>query len=189
MILIVDNLDSFTYNLVAYFKELGEKVEVITNEVAPQTIDFTQYKGVVLSPGPSLPKDANYLNAFIEVLQGKMPLLGVCLGHQALAEQNGARLFRMDIPFHGRVSKVNCRGNGLFKDIPDEIEVVRYHSWLVKDLPADFVVTASTDAGEIMAYENDKLKIDGLQFHPESILTKFGIAILNNWLLKINKVV
>ena len=188
MILIVDNFDSFTYNLVAYFKELGQEVDVITNETSPQEINLSQYKGVVLSPGPSLPKDANYLNDFVKELQGKIPMLGVCLGHQALAEVNGAKLFRMEIPFHGRVSKVNCKGNGLFKGIPNTIEVVRYHSWLVKDLPTDFVVTASTKAGEIMAYENDKLMLDGIQFHPESILTMFGIDILNNWLLKINNV-
>ena len=183
MILVIDNFDSFTFNLVAYFRELGQTVHVVTNESEPQDIDLDKYDGVVLSPGPSLPKDANNLTLLIENIQGKVPILGVCLGHQALAEVNGGRLIRMVRPEHGKVCEISCTGEGLFKDLPKNIKVVRYHSWLVGNLPKSFVVVATTESNEMMAFENDELMIDGIQFHPESILTESGIDILRNWLV------
>ena len=107
MILVIDNFDSFTYNLVAYFKELGEEVDVVTNEILFDQIDLTKYKGVVLSPGPSLPKDSNNLLTLVRELQGSIPMLGICLGHQALAQVNGAVLKRMNRPQHGKVCEIN----------------------------------------------------------------------------------
>jgi para-aminobenzoate synthetase component 2 len=183
VILVIDNFDSFTYNLVAYFKELGQEVEVITNEKVPSELKLEKYMGVVLSPGPSLPKDSNNLKDLIKFIQGRLPLLGICLGHQALAEVNGARLVRMARPEHGKVFGVNCSGDVLFEGVPSCINVVRYHSWLVEGLPKGFLVVAKTSKNEVMAYENEVLKIDGIQFHPESILTEFGIEILRNWLV------
>lgn len=184
MILIIDNYDSFTYNLVAYFEELGQEVEVKMNSCSPESIDFSKYKGVVLSPGPSLPKDANRLNELIQKAQGSLPILGICLGHQALAINQGAQLKRMDYPVHGKVSEITTSGQGLFQGVPKEIKVVRYHSWLVSSLSNDFEIVAQTSNNEIMAFENNQLKIDGIQFHPESILTEYGLKILNNWLVK-----
>ena len=183
MILVIDNFDSFTYNLVAYFRELGQSVEVVNNEVSPDDLDFSKYKGVVLSPGPSLPKDANNLKLLIKSIQGIIPMLGICLGHQALAEVNGSKLIRMVRPQHGKVFPVNCRGEILFDKLPTKLNVVRYHSWLVERLSEDFCVVAETEDKEVMAFENSKLKIDGIQFHPESILTEFGREILRNWLV------
>ena len=184
MILVIDNYDSFTYNLVAYFEELGQEVEVKLNTCLPGTLDLLKYDGVVLSPGPSLPKDANQLIPLINEIQGKLPILGICLGHQALAVTNGAELKRMDYPFHGKVSEIKLKNQGLFNGLPQFIKVVRYHSWLVETMPKGFETVAYTMGGEVMAFENNDLKIDGIQFHPESILTEYGLEILNNWLLK-----
>jgi anthranilate synthase/aminodeoxychorismate synthase-like glutamine amidotransferase len=182
VILVIDNFDSFTYNLVAYFKELGEEVDVVTNEILFDQIDLTKYKGVVLSPGPSLPKDSNNLLTLVRELQGSIPMLGICLGHQALAQVNGAVLKRMNRPQHGKVCEINCTGDVLFEKIPQHIDVVRYHSWYVEKLPDNFRVVAETRDGQLMAFENEALKICGIQFHPESILTDFGLDILRNWL-------
>jgi anthranilate synthase/aminodeoxychorismate synthase-like glutamine amidotransferase len=184
VILVIDNFDSFTYNLVAYFEELGQEVDVLMNTCEPTELDLTKYQGVVLSPGPSLPKDANNLMILIEFIQGKLPILGICLGHQALAEVNGTKLKRMKKPFHGKVSAITVNGQGLFNQIPKSIKVVRYHSWLVQNLPDGFDVVAYTTEDEVMAFENDSIQVDGIQFHPESILTEYGREILNNWLVK-----
>ena len=182
MILVIDNFDSFTYNLVAYFKELGEEVHVVTNKVLFSQLILKKYRGVVLSPGPSLPKDSNNLVSLIKSLQGKVPILGICLGHQALAEVNGATLKRMSRPQHGKVSEISCFGNMLFDQIPKQIKVVRYHSWYVENLPNTFDIVAETIDKQVMAFENQSLNISGIQFHPESILTEFGLEILSNWL-------
>ena len=184
MILVIDNFDSFTYNLVAYFKELGQEVEVVNNLSTPESLDFNKYDGVVLSPGPSLPKDSGNLLTLIKEIKGKLPVLGICLGHQALGEASGAVLQRMNKPFHGKVTNIITKGDGLFNNLPEEFCVVRYHSWLIDDLSEEFNITAATVGNEIMAFENEPLKVDGIQFHPESILTEYGIDILRNWLIK-----
>ncbi len=183
MILLIDNFDSFTYNLVDYFTQLGIKVHVAQNNVPLNDITNETYKAVVLSPGPETPLKAGNLMAIIDHYVDKLPILGICLGHQALAAYFGAEIIKAIKPMHGKISKINCKNIGIFKELPKIIEVVRYHSLVCSNMPNCLEVIAETDEKEIMAFRHILLPIEGLQFHPEALLTEHGLQMLYNWMI------
>lgn len=188
MILMIDNFDSFTYNLVQYFKILGREIVVKkNNEVSIADIEKMNPDIIVISPGPKNPKEAGITLDVIKKYKGKKPILGICLGHQAIAESFGGEVVRALTPMHGRVSKISHNGKGVFKGLKDEIMVTRYHSLVAKreSLPKELEITAWTSEGEIMGIRHREHLIEGVQFHPEAILTEFGLKMLENFLLEV----
>jgi anthranilate synthase component 2 len=184
MLLVIDNYDSFTYNLVQLLGELGAEPVVRRNDqVTVAEIASGGYSGLVISPGPGEPSGAGISLAAIRALGHQMPILGVCLGHQAIGEAFGGRIVRAPRPIHGKASRVTHDGRGIFVDVPAEIEVARYHSLVIEpqSCPAELEVTASTADGIIMGVRHRHLPIEGVQFHPESVLTSSGIQILANF--------
>ncbi len=184
MLLLIDNYDSFTYNLKDYLEQLNETVIVVKNdEITPQTLQNYNFNKVVISPGPNTPKESGNLMALIEVLYKHYPMLGVCLGHQALGEFFGAQLTHAIKPMHGKVSEIHCNSKGIYKDIPSTFKVCRYHSLVLKELQNTVLLTtAQTNELECMSFEHQSLPIHGIQYHPEAILTENGLKILQNWL-------
>jgi anthranilate synthase/aminodeoxychorismate synthase-like glutamine amidotransferase len=185
MILVIDNYDSFTYNLVQYVGELGEKLEVYRNDkITVKEIEDLSPKAIIISPGPGRPDDAGISKKVIEKFAGKIPILGVCLGHQCIAEVYGAKVVQGDRIMHGKVSDIYHNGKGIFKDIPSPFTATRYHSLVVKPgtLKEPLELTAWTSEKEIMGLRHKEMKIWGVQFHPESILTDKGKNILKNFL-------
>jgi anthranilate synthase component 2 len=182
MILLIDNFDSFTFNLVDYFNQLGCEVHVVRNNVPLEEIKKHTYHALVLGPGPETPARAGILMEAIDYYHDKLPILGVCLGHQALGEYFGARLVKGLRPMHGKISTIHTRGQLLFHKIPTPLKVVRYNSLVITDLPGVLKETAKTDEGENMAFRHVRLPIAGVQFHPEAALTEYGLRILQNWL-------
>jgi anthranilate synthase/aminodeoxychorismate synthase-like glutamine amidotransferase len=187
-LLVIDNYDSFTYNLVQYLGELGATVRVVKNdEITPDAILRENPDGLVLSPGPCTPNEAGVCLAAIAAVQGRIPILGVCLGHQAIGQAFGGRVVRADRLMHGRTSLIQHDGRGIFLGLPNPFEATRYHSLLVEraSLPACLEVSAWTGEGEIMALRHASLPVLGVQFHPESILTLEGKRLLGNWLAQL----
>lgn len=185
MILIIDNYDSFTYNLVQYFGELGQKIKVFRNDkITLGQIKKLQPEKIVISPGPGRPEDAGISCACISEFAGIIPILGVCLGHQAIGFVYGGKIIRAARLMHGKTSQVYHNGKTIFKGIANPFEATRYHSLLVekKSLPEDLKVIAWTKKGEIMGLKHKQYPLWGVQFHPESILTKSGKHILANFL-------
>jgi anthranilate synthase component 2 len=185
MMLVIDNYDSFTYNLVQYLGELGAKPVVRRNDqVTVEEIALGGYSGIVISPGPGEPKGAGVSLAAIRQLAGRLPILGVCLGHQAIGEAFGGRIVRAPRPIHGKASRVQHDGRGIFAGLPREINVGRYHSLVIEpdSCPPVLEVTASTSDGIIMGVRHRTLLVEGVQFHPESVLTSDGMLILSNFL-------
>ncbi|MEH0156933.1 aminodeoxychorismate/anthranilate synthase component II [Limibacter armeniacum] len=184
MILLLDNFDSFTYNLADYFAQAGEKCHVVRNNTPIKDIICNQYDAVVLSPGPESPQKAGNLMQVLEYYHDKLPVLGICLGHQAIGEFFGASLVKAERPMHGKISFISQMNNDpLFKDLPEKFKIVRYHSLLLEDVKAPLSVTATTDKEEVMAITHQSLPIKGVQFHPEAILTEFGQFIIRNWII------
>jgi anthranilate synthase component II len=184
MLMVIDNYDSFTYNLVQFLGELGAEPVVRRNDqVTVEEIANGGYRGIVISPGPGEPKGAGVSLAAIRELGGQMPILGVCLGHQAIGEAFGGRIVRAPKPIHGKSSWVKHDGRGIFAGVPEEIEVARYHSLVIEPqtCPEVLEVTAATADGIIMGVRHRSLPIEGVQFHPESVLTRHGIHILSNF--------
>lgn len=184
MILMIDNYDSFTYNLVHYLSELGQDVEVYRNDkITVEDVGGLNPDIIVVSPGPCTPKEAGVSVDVIKEFAGRIPVLGVCLGHQSLAYAYGAKIIRADRLLHGKTSLIHHDAKGIYKEIPDPFEATRYHSLLVdrKTLPDVFEITAWTDEGEIMGIRHKELLLEGVQFHPESILTKYGKDLLGNF--------
>lgn len=184
-ILLIDNYDSFTYNLVHYLSELGAKVEVIRNDAMSVTdIIGKKPAGIVLSPGPCTPNEAGVCLELIKEAAGKIPLFGVCLGHQAIGQVFGGKVIRAPYVMHGKTSKMYHVDKGVFKGIPSPFTATRYHSLIVErgSLPAELEVTAETDDKLIMGLQHKTLPIHGVQFHPESIASEHGHAILKNFL-------
>lgn len=181
-LLVVDNFDSFTYMLVDYLRQAGAECRVVrNNEPMEQFIDET-IDGVVLSPGPGTPRQAGRLMDIIEHYHQHVPILGVCLGHQALGEFFGASLVPADRPMHGKVSVVRRLTNdGLLRNLPALFEVTRYHSLLLTNLPPDLIGTAATNSNEVMAMQHRTLPLWGVQFHPEATLTQNGLQLILNW--------
>jgi anthranilate synthase component II len=185
MLLVIDNYDSFTYNLVQFLGELGAEPVVRRNDqVTVAEIAAGGYRGLVISPGPGEPKGAGISLAAIRELGGRLPILGVCLGHQAIGEAFGGRIVRAPKPIHGKASRVKHDGRGIFAGLPAEIEVGRYHSLVIEpeSCPQVLEVTATTADGIIMGVRHRSLPIEGVQFHPESVLTRNGMQILSNFM-------
>ncbi|OGC04192.1 anthranilate/aminodeoxychorismate synthase component II [candidate division WOR-1 bacterium RIFOXYA12_FULL_43_27] len=185
MILMIDNYDSFTYNLVQYLGELGEKLEVYRNDkIDVATIEKLAPKRIVISPGPGEPKDAGVSIETIRNFAGKIPILGVCLGHQAIAEAFGGKVVRAGRLMHGKTSEIHHDGKTIFKGLPNPFTATRYHSLIVEreSLPDCFEVSAKTEEKEIMGIRHKVYKLEGVQFHPESILTSSGKLLLKNFL-------
>lgn len=182
MVLLLDNFDSFTYNLADYLQQLGVECVVLNNQTSIASIQKLPIKGIVLSPGPETPEKAGILPGVIRAFYNKLPILGVCLGHQAIGQFFGARLVRALKPMHGKVSEISCEEDYLFHGIPKNIKVVRYHSLVLQEMPSSLSNIALTAEGEVMAIKHNTLPIRGLQFHPEAILTENGLVMLKNWL-------
>lgn len=181
---IIDNYDSFTYNLAHLVKELGAEVKVYRNDQFEMN-DLADTDKIILSPGPGIPSEAGKLLDVIRYYAGKKPMLGVCLGHQAIGEVFGAKLENLDDVFHGVATEGSQLGNDyIFKGLPERFLMGRYHSWVVskEDFPDCLEITAQSDEGQIMALKHKEYDIHGIQFHPESVLTPDGRAIISNWL-------
>jgi anthranilate synthase component II len=185
MLLMIDNYDSFTYNLVQYFGELGEDVRVFrNNKITIDQIESLKPSRIVISPGPCTPTEAGVSVETIRHFAGRLPLLGVCLGHQSLAAAFGGEVVRAERLMHGKTSKIRHDGKTIFRQLPSPFDATRYHSLIVKreTLPSCFEVSAETAEGEIMGLRHRSLGTEGVQFHPESILTMVGKDLLRNFL-------
>lgn len=185
MILVIDNYDSFTFNLVQYFGELGAETLVKRNdEISVAEVMAMQPQKIIISPGPCTPTEAGISVELVQTAGKKIPLLGVCLGHQSIGQAFGGRVVKAPEIMHGKVSAIYHENKGVFKNLPNPFEATRYHSLIIEKhtLPADLEITASTDSGLIMGVQHKHFPIHGVQFHPESILTKFGKQLLQNFL-------
>jgi anthranilate synthase/aminodeoxychorismate synthase-like glutamine amidotransferase len=188
LFLMVDNIDSFVWNLVRYLEIAGASVEVCRNDrldiaVISEKIHAQYYSGIILSPGPGNPDTAGSLLPLISCFQGSLPIFGVCLGLQAIAESCGARIIKAGCPMHGKLSSVHHDGKGVFRGLPSPLTVTRYHSLMVdpQSLPADLQVSAWTDDGTIMGLRHHSALMEGVQFHPEAELTQHGQAMVTNF--------
>ena len=185
MLLMIDNYDSFTFNLVQYFGELGQDVRVFRNDqITVAAMAEMKPDHLVLSPGPCSPAEAGICVEAIRHFAGKVPLLGVCLGHQAIGAALGGKVVRAQVQMHGKASTIRTDQQGVFRGLPEQFSVIRYHSLAIAkaSLPADLLVTATSEDGEIMGVRHRELAVEGVQFHPESILSEHGHALLNNFL-------
>jgi anthranilate synthase/aminodeoxychorismate synthase-like glutamine amidotransferase len=182
-VLLLDNYDSFTYNLADYLQQAGAACQVVRNDALPlAAIEQLDFQAIVLSPGPCRPADAGLLMPLIERCWQRVPMLGICLGHQALGEFFGARLIKAPLPMHGKTTEIQHDGHPIFAGIPARFSVMRYHSLLLESLhDTPLRCTARTESGEIMALAHPDLPLAGVQFHPESILTEHGISLIKNW--------
>jgi len=187
MILVIDNYDSFVHNLARYLRELGWATEVVRNDAVDlDWIAARRPSHIVISPGPCTPHEAGISVALIERFGPTTPILGVCLGHQCIGQAFGGKVVRAQRPMHGKTSLMRHEGAGIFAGLPNPLRATRYHSLVVakEGLPADLVVTAESDEGEIMAFRHRRFPIIGLQFHPESVLTEHGYDLLHNFLAR-----
>ena len=185
MILMIDNYDSFTYNLVQYLGELGAEVEVVRNDaISVDDIRHMQPEGIVISPGPCTPDEAGICVELVQALGAYTPMLGVCLGHQCIGYAYGGTVGGAGEIMHGKVSLIHHDGGGVFKGLPNPFEAIRYHSLAIyrEGLPDELEVTAWTDKGIIMGVRHKEHPVEGIQFHPESIMTKVGHDLLRNFL-------
>jgi anthranilate synthase component 2 len=185
MLLMIDNYDSFTYNLVQYFGELGEDVRVFRNdEITVDGIAELMPERLVLSPGPCTPAEAGVCVDAIRAFTGRLPILGVCLGHQSIGAALGGRIVRAKQLMHGKASIIDTDGEGVYAGLPRQFSVIRYHSLAIEhdSCPRELVVTATADDGEIMGVRHREAPLEGVQFHPESILSEHGHAMLRNFL-------
>jgi para-aminobenzoate synthetase component 2 len=189
-VLVIDNYDSFTYNLVQYLQSLGAVCDVwLSDQISADAALAVGADGILLSPGPGTPNEAGVTLELIERSRGSVPVLGVCLGHQAIGQAFGATIVRAERLMHGKTSPVLHDGRGIFQGIPSPVIATRYHSLLIDPptLPDCLEVTARTAEGEIMAVSHRQLPITGVQFHPESILTEHGLQMIENWLSGIGR--
>ncbi len=183
MFLLLDNFDSFTYNLGDYIAQSGADCRVIRNNATLAQIQQNEYEGIILSPGPETPQKAGCLMQVIDYYAARKPILGICLGHQALGQYFGAQLVRAAKPMHGKLSSIRCRPDeALFAGMPPQLAVVRYHSLILNSIPASIETLAWTETDELMAFRHKTLPIRGIQFHPEAALTEYGLKMINNWL-------
>lgn len=183
---MIDNYDSFTYNLVQYLGELGEDIRVFRNDkTTVEEIEALAPELIVISPGPCTPKEAGISVDVVKRFSGKIPILGVCLGHQSIGAAFGAEIVRAQRLMHGKTSIIHHDGKTIFKGLPDAFEATRYHSLIVEkeSLPGCFEISAWTGEGEIMGVRHKEYLVEGVQFHPESILTRVGMDLLRNFLI------
>lgn len=191
MLLLLDNYDSFTYNIDQLFSDIGAQVEVVrSDKISINGIRANGYRGIIISPGPGIPQDAGISEEVIRQLGGEIPILGICLGHQAIGEVFGGRVVRAGEIVHGKASPIRHSGTGLYRDIPNPTEVARYHSLIIarENLPDVLDVTSQLDDGTIMGVRHKTLPIEGIQFHPESILTPEGRRMMQNYLTDIGAI-
>ena len=184
MFLMIDNYDSFVYNLVRYLEEIGEQVLVVRNdEISIAEILALNPEGILISPGPGKPEEAGISMEIIQCLQGQIPILGICLGHQAIGQAFGARIIRGKEPVHGKVGEISHTGEGIFAGIQNPMKVTRYHSLVIcrDTLPDCLAITGETEDGVIMGIRHNKFRIEGVQFHPEAELTQYGHDLLQNF--------
>ena len=187
MILLIDNYDSFTYNLVQALGTLGAEIETVRNDaVTPEEVELRAPERIVISPGPCTPRESGVSNRVIRRLAGRIPILGVCLGHQCIAHAFGAQVVRAKQPMHGKTSEIRHDGAGVFAGLPNPFSAMRYHSLVVDEatLPPEFVVTARTGDDEVMGFRHREWPLEGVQFHPESYRTDAGLALLRNFLAR-----
>ena len=185
MILVIDNYDSFTFNLVQYLGEMGQELKVYRNDaITLDQVAAWEPETIVISPGPCTPDEAGISVPLIRRFAGRIPLLGVCLGHQAIGQAFGGRIVRAQRVMHGKLSPVTHDGKGVFTGLPSPLTVTRYHSLAIDraSVPPDLLVTATADDGEIMGVRHREWAVEGVQFHPEAILTEHGHALLRNFL-------
>ena len=185
MLLMIDNYDSFTYNLVQYLAEIGQEVKVVRNDkISIEEINKLNPQYIVISPGPCTPNEAGISLELIEAFKGKIPILGVCLGHQSIGQAFGGKIIHAQTIMHGKTSKISHNNKGVFRGIKNPFVATRYHSLVIdrESLPNCFDITAWTDDNEIMGIKHKKLAIEGVQFHPESILSEHGHDLLKNFL-------
>ena len=191
MLLLLDNYVSFTYNIYQLFSDIGAQVEVVrSDKISIDGIRANGYRGIIISPGPGIPQDAGISEEVIRQLGGEIPILGICLGHQAIGEVFGGRVVRAGEIVHGKASPIRHSGTGLYRDIPNPTEVARYHSLIIarENLPDVLDVTSQLDDGTIMGVRHKTLPIEGIQFHPESILTPEGRRMMQNYLTDIGAI-
>ncbi|HGG8144397.1 TPA: aminodeoxychorismate/anthranilate synthase component II [Neisseria meningitidis] len=187
MLLFIDNYDSFTYNIVQYFAELGQEVAVRRNDdITLEEIEALNPQYLVIGPGPCSPKEAGISVAAMRHFAGRLPIMGVCLGHQTIGEAFGGRIVRAKTLMHGKVSPVSHSGKGMFKGLPNLVTCTRYHSLVIdrNTMPECLEVTAWTEDGEIMGVRHKEYAVEGVQFHPEALLTEHGHDMLNNFLIE-----
>ncbi|UXH78896.1 anthranilate synthase component II [Roseateles amylovorans] len=190
MLLMIDNYDSFTFNLVQYFAELGAEVKTVRNDqISLDEIEALQPSHLVLSPGPCTPKEAGVCVPAIERFKGRLPILGVCLGHQSIGAALGGNIIRAKVQMHGKASTISTDAKGVFTGLPERFNVIRYHSLAIEEstIPPELEITARSEDGEIMGVRHRSLAgtatpLEGVQFHPESILSEHGHAMLRNFL-------
>lgn len=187
MLLFIDNYDSFTYNIVQYFAELGQEVAVRRNDdITLEEIEALNPQYLVIGPGPCSPKEAGISVAAMRHFAGRLPIMGVCLGHQTIGEAFGGRIVRAKTLMHGKVSPVSHSGKGMFMGLPNPVTCTRYHSLVIErgTLPECLEITAWTEDGEIMGVSHKEYAVEGVQFHPEALLTEHGHDMLNNFLIE-----
>jgi len=191
MILLIDNYDSFTYNVYQGIAFLGYDVEVVRNDrITVEEIEAKGYSAIIISPGPGTPDEAGVSKEAIRHFAGKIPIFGICLGHQAIGAVFGGEVVRGPEPVHGKTARIHHAGTGIYAGIPQDFEAGRYHSLIVKrdTLPACLAITATTEDGLIMGLRHKEYAIEGVQYHPESILTPDGLQIIDNFLKKMHNV-
>lgn len=185
MLLMIDNYDSFVYNLVRYFNELEEEIDVVRNDnILLEDITEKKYSGIVISPGPKNPKEAGMSLEIIERFKGKIPILGICLGHQCIGHAFGGEIIKGRAPMHGKISVVNHKNEGVFKNLNNPLKVTRYHSLVIskENIPDELIVTAESEDGCVMGVQHKTYPIYGVQFHPEAHLTEQGHELLKNFI-------
>ncbi|QZY54810.1 anthranilate synthase component II [Crassaminicella profunda] len=190
MILMIDNYDSFTYNLVQYLECLKEEVLVYRNDaITLEKIKNLSPTMIVLSPGPCTPNESGICKSVVNTFKGKIPILGICLGHQTIGQVFGGKIIKAKEPVHGKVHPIKHMNKGVFHNLPNPLKVTRYHSLIIEKetLPDCLEITALTNAGEIMGIKHKNYLIEGVQFHPEAILTEKGMEILENFLIEVKK--
>ncbi|MBT0809881.1 aminodeoxychorismate/anthranilate synthase component II [Litoribacter ruber] len=181
MLLLIDNFDSFSYILADYLRQAGAELKVVRNDVSLEELQKVSYEALILSPGPETPSQAGNLMQILGYYYDKLPVLGICLGHQAIGEFFGAKLTKGKVPVHGKVHEVSkVTEHPLLDGLPDRFKVTRYHSLELKGLPAELQVLLETNSGEVMAIAHRELPLIGIQFHPEAHLTEYGLEILRN---------
>lgn len=190
MILLLDNFDSFTYIITDYFEQLGVNCKILKNDTDFNEIINQNYKGILLSPGPGIPQKSGVMMKVIDHYCKKIPILGICLGYQAIGYYFGADIVKSNKPMHGKISKIatTIQNDIIFNGLPNKFNVVRYHSLELKNIPNILQATAYTTDGDLMAINHKTLPVWGLQFHPEAALTEFGLEMFKNW-ITFNKII
>ncbi len=190
MIVVIDNYDSFTYNLVQYLHILHSKVSVFrNNHISLRDIANLSPEGIVISPGPCTPDKAGISLSVVDTFKNNIPILGICLGHQVIGHIFGARVVPVARPCHGKVHSISHDGNGVFECLKNNIKVTRYHSLVLdrQTLPRELIISAESEDGEVMGFRHERYPVEGVQFHPEAILTEGGMAMIDNFLIKVQR--